>query len=178
MILLVIFQCFVPKFLIIDIYSLTSEKQNITLVLLTLSAAMCNETMCLYCWTEFLTGVLVYNHPYCLCVDLSGKGSLEAGRWFQSNCFGHSWQDSSWDSSLPVYSVYSAPSFSVPPSTRHHNCAQCCDMQCCSDELSPTYSCCNCSKGGEDEHCFPTSNGLIAQICPRPGTHRSGNHFT
>lgn len=88
MILLVMFQCFVAKVLIIDIYSLTSEKQNITLVLSTLSAAMCNETMCLYCWTEFLTGALVHCHPYCLCVDLSARKSLEAGKWFQSNCKG------------------------------------------------------------------------------------------
>lgn len=174
------FQCFVAKFLTTNIYSLASEKQNITLVLLTLSAAICNERMCLYCWTEFLTGVLVHIHPYCLCVDLSARKSLEAGRWFQSN---RKWsQLTRFQLGFQFACLLSPHTLplpcSVPPSTRHRNCAWCCDTRRWSEQLSPSHFHCNSSKGGEDEHCVPTSNSLFAWICPRPGTHRSGNHFT
>lgn len=144
------FQCFVAKFLITDIYSPTSEKQNVTLVLLILSAAMCNERMCLYCWTGFLTGVLVHNNPYRLCVDLSAKKSLEAGRWIQSN--------QKWSQLTRFrlgFQFAHVLCILLAPNTRHHNSAQGCDLQCCSEQLSPTHFCVTAAKVVRMSTVFP-----------------------
>lgn len=118
---------------------------------------------CLYCCTEFLTRVLVHSHPYCLCAVCK---EMFGGRQMVSKQPQVVTADK-----IPVCPCTLPSPCSVPPSTRHLNCAQCCDIQCCSEQLSPSHFHCNSSKGGEDEHCFLTSNGLVAQIFPRPGTH-------
>lgn len=152
------------KFLITDIYHLTPEKQNMALVLLMLTVATCTERVCLCCWTEFLAGVPVYSPSYCLCVDMSARKSLEAGRQFHS---------------IRRRSQHIAGfQFAAPQG------------------LLPLLALCRqiCAAGRSSSHLL-TSSVTAAQvvrmnkslplvmvrsqwICPRPGTHRSGKHFT
>lgn len=51
--------------LIKAVFHLSPEKQQMNLIPLTPTVALCTEWVRLCRWTEFLAGVLVSTHPYC-----------------------------------------------------------------------------------------------------------------